>query len=120
MADGRKDLSPEDLARRMEHLALANKSRIELAALRRKVREGELDGVKLIQGVDPEQDEWERVLARTRIYDLLLAIPRIGESTASEILIELRLSYTMKFGALTPSRRGDLAQVVRLVKWKTV
>ncbi len=97
----------------MEALALANQIRIRRANLKRNIRQGKLDPVKLLEG---GYVDWEEAFTDTTVEQFLMAIPRFGRITVQEILNELKVNGTLKLQYLTIARRKQLANMVRMVK----
>lgn len=99
----------------MRALAIGNERRLAVAELKRKIRAGEVDAIDLVEGVCPEH---EFALSHAKLYEFLLAIPRVGERTVHELLIELRMSGNLRFRSLSEKRRMEVAGLLRLIKWR--
>lgn len=101
--------------RRDESLRLANKIRTENAALKNALRSKDVDAINLLEGGDPE---WEEVLMRLRVADVLMAIPNFGRVITEEVMEEMRMGANVRFRDLTPNRREGLTDIIRTLKWR--
>jgi hypothetical protein len=97
---------------RRKALALANKRRSQLADLKKRIRKGEVSPYDVLEG----KTDYEQVLKSLSMYTFLTCIPRFGHQTAIDICSEFGLLGTYKIGRLSPKRRLELAQMIRLIK----
>lgn len=88
----------------MQHLELANAVRLGRAALKRRVRAGELSVADLI-GPDVEL---RREIESMRIAELLCAQERWGPTRSRGLLRPLAIGENRKIGSLTARERGQI------------
>jgi hypothetical protein len=93
---------------RLRNLQKANDARRVRAELREKLRTGEVEPITLMRG---ENTLWEPVINSWRLEQLVPYLPGIGSSTVQEIYEVGRFAPTMKFRALSPTRRQELAKL---------
>jgi hypothetical protein len=84
-------------------------ARMRRVNLREAVRAGKVDIDKLIRG---EDEKWEPAAKRMKVETVLLMVPGIGATTASEILAHMRIGGPLRLGGLTYRRREELAGLV--------
>ena len=53
-------------------------------------------------------DAGDRALAGMRVRDLLLAFPRVGPTTAYEIMAEVGIAESRRLAGLSPRQRAEL------------
>jgi hypothetical protein len=94
---------------RMEALLKANSVRLARAKLKQDLKAKRVDIVALL--ADPP--EW---LLTARIYELLLAIPKLGRTKVGRLTILTRISPSTTMGGLTRRQRAELAGAIR--KWR--
>jgi len=82
------DIRARQNEKRVENLKWANKVRIAQAEMKRRLREGRIDPVLMLEGYDKT---WSRFAREVKIGVLLNAIPRLGNSTVREILAECQM-----------------------------
>jgi hypothetical protein len=87
--------------RRMEHLAIANETRFQRAALKRAVASGEVTAGEVLADPPPHAHGM-------RVYDLLLAQPRWGEVKTLKLLRVHGVSPAKQLGGLTVRQRVGL------------
>lgn len=98
---------------REEALALANAVRIRRANMKRAIRKGLIDPIRLLNGQEPQ---WNEALDSTTVEQFLMAIPKIGRITVDEILDEFGVSGTLKLGYVSTPRRRELAYMIKMVQ----
>jgi hypothetical protein len=98
---------------RVEALALANAVRVRRANMKRAIRKGLVDPVRLLNGQEPQ---WDEALDDTTLDHFLMAIPRIGRQTVDEILHEFGANGSLKLAYVSIPRRRELAYMIRMVK----
>jgi hypothetical protein len=110
LPEGLGDVCDRLRKQRQEALNLANERRVALAALRNRIRTKELNVLMLLEG---HLEEEEFLLGRATVESILMAIPRFGPLTVKAIMAELDMTTATRFGALSKTRRADLAATVR-------
>lgn len=98
---------------RVEALALANVVRIRRANMKRAIRKGLIDPIRLLNGQEPQ---WDQALDDTTVEQFLMAIPRVGRTTVDEILHEFGTNGSFKMAYVSIPRRRELAYMIRMVK----
>jgi len=96
--------TPErSLHQRMDALSTANEVRTLRAQLKRdlKVRRVSIDALLL----DPPP-----YLEAAKVFDMLLAVPKVGSVKATKILNSCRVSPSKTFGGLSERQRAELAE----------
>jgi len=48
-----------------------------------------------------------------KVYDMLLAVPRLGRVRASKLLAQCRISQSKTIGGLSERQRGELVDLFR-------
>jgi transposase len=90
--------SPEQ---RLHALSLANSIRTARAELKRELK---TDGARIVEVIADPPD-----CARTaKVYDLLLALPKIGPGKASRILAQCRIAPSKTLAGLSERQRSQL------------
>lgn len=93
------------LAQRMDALALANEVRVARARLKRDLRAGRRSLAPLL--LDPP--EW---LETAKVFDLLLATPKIGRVKAHKRMQRAMISPSKTMGGLSDRQRSCLLELV--------
>jgi hypothetical protein len=93
------------LEQRLTALEYANEVRSFRAALKRDLKAGRVDWRDVLVGVDVDER-----LATMKVYDLLLAVPKVGRSKADRALHRHRISPSKTIGGLSGRQRAELAQ----------
>lgn len=88
------------LEQRLAALERANEIRTRRAQLKRDVRAG-IPFMALVW----EPPDW---LLTMQVYDLLLAVPKLGKRKAEQIMRRLRISHQKTVGGLSERQRVDL------------
>lgn len=94
------------LQQRMDALEHANDIRSQRARLKRDIKAGRQDVLSLL--ADPPG-----YLLTMKVYDLLLAAPKLGRVKVSCILSQCRVSPSKTVGGLTWRQRDELRGCVR-------
>lgn len=94
------------LSQRMEALQRANDVRHDRAVLKRELKAGRVRLADLL--VDPPEYLWT-----AKVFDLLLAAPKIGRVKANKILTGARISPSKTIGGLSDRQRRELAGMQR-------
>jgi hypothetical protein len=96
-------VTPErSLNQRMDALSKANEVRALRAELKRDLKAGRVSIGALL--LDPPP-----YLETAKVFDMLLALPKVGRVKASKILHSCRVSPSKTFGGLSQRQRAELA-----------
>ncbi len=99
--------TPErSLQQRMDALERANQIRIRRAHFKRDLKLGRISAHAYL--LDPP--EW---LCTMKIFDLLMATPKIGRVKAHRALKYLRVSPSKTVGGLSPRQRMEIVSFLR-------
>jgi hypothetical protein len=110
-SDGRTAVDQSIRQKRTDNLRqYADRAKREKAEMRRALKAGEIDPVRLIAG---ELVEWEPRVRKLRLRHLLLAIPGIGKASAFRILAIFEASSELRLQDFTYDRRRELARITR-------
>ena len=101
----RADAPERSVGQRREALALANQVRMQRAALKARLKRGELSIVSLIK--EPPQ-----YLASARIIELLLALPAYGPVKVERLLKRCQVSPRKTVAGLNERQRHDLIEAL--------
>jgi hypothetical protein len=94
--------APErSLQQRMDALAIANEVRTRRAQLKRDLKAGRVDVLDLLL----EPPEWIETM---KVFDLLLAMPKVGRVKANKVLGRARVSPSKTLGGLTERQRMEV------------
>ena len=104
MPDGRI-ASTRSLERRMIALRRANQVRGLRAKLKQDLREG-TDRLELILATDADH------LASAEVFDLLVAVPKMGPVKAGRLLTTARVSACKTVGELSERQRARLMELL--------
>lgn len=91
---------------RMVALRQANEVRSSRARLKRDLREGK---VRLDQILASQP----KCVASAKVFDLLVAVPKIGPVRAARLLGQARVGQTKTVGALSDRQRTSLIELLR-------
>jgi hypothetical protein len=94
------------LDQRMEALTRANDIRIRRAQLKRELKAG------LVRIEDIIADPPEHVLT-AKVYDMLVAVPRLGRVKVGRLLTQCRISQSKTVGGLSERQRAELLDLFR-------
>jgi hypothetical protein len=97
---------------RKSALQMANERRSTIATLKKKMRKREVDPVRVLNESD---HDWYPVASSMQIQDFLLAIPRFGDKTVTDILSEFPVSGKVHVGKLSMARRRELINLIDLL-----
>lgn len=104
--------APErSLGQRMEALQRANDIRSQRAQLKRDLRTGRKRLLPLL--VDPPD-----YVQTMKVFDLLLAVPKLGRVKVNKALSIVPLSPTKTLGGLSPRQRGELGALLERRGWR--
>ena len=99
--------APEgSLAQRRAALAHANRIRTYRAQMKAAMKAGQIDPLAVLLSPPPEVETM-------RVYDLLLAKPKIGAVKAKVVLNRARVSPAKTVGGLSPRQREEIAGLLR-------
>lgn len=93
------------LDQRMNALELANQIRVYRADLKRRIAAGDIDIETVLRGDDP-------MLATMKVWDLLMAVPKVGRTKANRALQRTRTSPTKTIGGLSERQRQEIIDAV--------
>ena len=100
-------LAPErSLTQRMDALARANEIRTRRARLKRDLKAGRVGIHELL--LDPPE-----YLQTAKVFDLLLAVPKLGRVKANRALTHCRISPSKTIGGLSERQRQELVSYLR-------
>jgi hypothetical protein len=98
--------APErSLQQRLEALERANDVRLYRAEMKREIKRGEV----LVQEVLAEPGERVETM---KVFDLLLAMPKVGRVKANKVLARSRVSPSKTVGGLTERQRCELLSLL--------
>ena len=90
------------LDQRIDALNMANEIRTRRAQLKRDLKAGRASITTLL--LDPPA-----FLETAKVFDMLLAVPKVGRVKATNILNGCRISPSKTFGGLSDRQRAELA-----------
>lgn len=93
-------------AQRHEALGKANRVRSRRAKLKRDLKAGRESIHNLLER-PPEY------LENAKVFDIILAVPKLGRVKVNKILTRCRISPSRTFGGLTERQRDELAAMLR-------
>ncbi len=97
-------MTPErSLDQRMDALSRANEVRVLRAQLKRDLKAGRVSIGALL--LDPPA-----CLGAAKVFDMLLAVPKVGSVKATKLLNSCRISSSKTFGGLSERQRAELAE----------
>ena len=94
------------LDQRLDALERANEIRVNRARLKRALMSGETTFDEVL--LDPPA-----FVLTAKVYDMLLAVPRLGRVRASKLLAQCRISQSKTIGGLSERQRGELVDLFR-------
>src|SRR5436305_649789 len=94
------------LDQRMEALNRANDIRVRRARLKRDLKAGDLHIEQVI--ADPPD-----FVLTAKVYDMLVAVPRLGRVKVTRLLTQCRISQSKTVGGLSDRQRGELLDLFR-------
>jgi len=94
--------APErSLDQRMDALRRANEIRVRRAQLKRDLKVGAVQ-IEAILSAPPDY------VATAKVFDMLLAVPKLGRVKATRYLNQCRISQAKTVGGLSERQRGEL------------
>lgn len=98
--------TPErSLAQRMEALQRANDIRTKRARLKKRIKAGKVSVAQVVAEPAPE-------LHTMKLFDVLLATPKVGKVKANRIVQQARVSPSKTLGGLTERQRGEVVPLL--------
>ena len=94
------------LDQRMEALTRANHIRVRRAQLKRDLKAGRAHIADLLS--EPPDE-----VLTAKVYDMLMAVPRLGRVKATRLLTQCRISQSKTVGGLSDRQRGELLELFR-------
>jgi hypothetical protein len=92
------------LDQRLDALDRANRIRVQRAQLKRALKAGETTFDQIL--IDPPD-----YVLTAKVYDMLLAVPRLGRVRAGRLLTQCRISQSKTIGGLSERQRGELVDL---------
>ena len=92
------------LDQRLDALDRANRIRVQRAQLKRELKAGETSFDRIL--LDPPD-----FVLTAKVYDMLLAVPRLGRVRAGRLLTQCRISQSKTIGGLSERQRGELVEL---------
>ena len=89
------------LDQRMEALKRANHIRVRRAQLKRDLKAGR---VRIHDVIAEPPDE----ILTAKVYDVLMAVPRLGRVKSTRLLTQCRISQSKTVGGLSERQRAEL------------
>lgn len=97
---------PRSLAQRMDALQKANDIRTSRAQLKRDLKGGRVS----IRAALLNPPEWTETM---KVFDLLLAVPKLGRVKVNKILAQCRIAPSKTIGGLSGRQRSELTALLR-------
>jgi hypothetical protein len=94
------------LDQRMEALKRANDIRVRRAQLKKDLKDGRAQVEEIL--LDPP--DW---VETAKVFDLLMAVPKLGRVKAARLLNGCRISQSKTVGGLSERQRGELLDLFR-------
>jgi len=94
------------LDQRMDALHRANQIRVRRAQLKRDLKAGR---VRIHDVIAEPPDE----ILTAKVYDVLMAVPRLGRVKSTRLLTQCRISQSKTVGGLSDRQRGELLDLFR-------
>lgn len=94
------------LDQRMEALNRANDIRVRRARLKRDLKSGD----RRIEQVIADPPEY---VLTAKVYDMLVAVPRLGRVKVTRLLTQCRISQSKTVGGLSERQRAELLDLFR-------
>jgi hypothetical protein len=92
------------LDQRLDALDRANRIRVQRAQLKRELKSGQTSFDRIL--LDPPD-----FVLTAKVYDMLLAVPRLGRVRAGRLLTQCRISQAKTIGGLSERQRGELVEL---------
>ena len=90
----------------MEALQRANEIRVQRAELKRRLKDGSVSIREILE--DPPA-----YVLTAKVYDMLVAVPKLGRVKASRFLNQCRISQSKTVGGLSDRQRTELVELFR-------
>ena len=103
-SEHRTQAPSRSLDQRLDALERANHIRVRRAELKRALKAGAVTFEQIL--LDPP----ESVLT-AKVYDMLLAVPRLGKVRAGRLLTQCRISQSKTVGGLSDRQRAELVEL---------
>lgn len=97
---------PRSLTQRLDALERANVVRQKRAKLKKDLKAGRAT----IHDVLAEPPEY---IDTAKVFDILLAVPKMGHAKVNKVLTQCRISPSKTIGGLTTRQNDDLAKLLR-------
>src|SRR3954464_1607085 len=94
------------LDQRLDALGRANEIRVSRAQLKRNLKAGGGTFRRILL------DSPASVL-KAKVYDMLMAVPRLGRVRAAKLLAQCRISQSKTIGGLSERQRAELVELFR-------
>ncbi|HVG88044.1 MAG: integration host factor, actinobacterial type [Gaiellales bacterium] len=94
------------LDQRLDALQRANQIRVSRAQLKRSLKAGDVTFDQIL--LDPPA-----YLLTAKVYDMLMAVPRLGRVRAAKLLAQCRISQSKTVGGLSERQRAELVELFR-------
>jgi hypothetical protein len=95
-----------DFDQRMEALAIANRIRVHRARMKVALHDGDRTVIDVLVNYEPEVDTM-------KVFDLLVAAPKIGKTKANAMLRACGVSPSRTVAGITDRQRGELVAMLR-------
>jgi hypothetical protein len=92
------------LDQRLDALDRANRIRVQRAQLKRELKSGDTSFDRIL--LDPPD-----YVLTAKVYDMLLAVPRLGRVRAGRLLTQCRISQAKTIGGLSERQRSELVEL---------
>jgi hypothetical protein len=92
------------LDQRMEALKRANDIRVRRAQLKKDLK----DGTAQIEEILLEPPDW---VETAKVFDMLMAVPKLGRVKAARLLNSCRISQSKTVGGLSERQRAELVSL---------
>lgn len=93
------------IVQRLDALAHANRIRFARAQLKRDVKAGRV----VVMDVLAAPEDW---VSTMKVCELLLAVPKYGQSKVNKTLARCRISPNKTVGGLSDRQRGELVRLL--------
>jgi hypothetical protein len=92
------------LDQRMEALKRANDIRVRRAQLKKDLKDGRVQ----IESILLEPPDW---VETAKVFDMLMAVPKLGRVKAARLLNSCRVSQSKTVGGLSERQRAELVSL---------
>jgi hypothetical protein len=92
------------LDQRMEALKRANDIRVRRAQLKKDLKDGRVQ----IESILLEPPDW---VETAKVFDMLMAVPKLGRVKAARLLNSCRISQSKTVGGLSERQRAELVSL---------